>query len=403
MLIYIFTEKYPCQYKSYFDTQIVQFLKDGHTLRVFSFGSQAGELVDKVHEYNLLDLTSHMPTTLRSVPGCLQTIFWSFIRNPVRRFKAAVKVEQNGIRLKQYIMQQVRMMVLPVKEPDLCLVHNLTTAVHCSFLGALYPGARIAFYYHGGELPGTPAIGYSDSLRAFSYPDHVFTNTRSSRDHAISRGCNKGKITITPVGFDMDEFPNGNSRRYRKDGFLNLLTIGRMSEEKGHMHALRAIRRLIDSGIGNIRYRLIGDGPEYVTLQEYIRRHCLEGCVELLGYVDRRRIYAELGAADVHLLPSVDLGTWQENQACVVQEAMLHRTLVISSDTGGVMESTAPTMREYCCAPGSAEDIADKIKRLMSLGQGEMRRLGSQCVGYATRNYNIQKLNKDILDVSLRV
>jgi colanic acid/amylovoran biosynthesis glycosyltransferase len=401
MLIYIFTEKYPCQYKPYFDTQIVKFLKDGHTLKIFSFGSQAGELVDKVHEYNLFDLTSHMPATLKSIPGYLHKIFWCFLRNPVRRITSAMKAKRSGARLKQYVMQQVRMVVLPVKEPDLCLVHNLTAAVHCSFLDALYPGARIAFYYHGGELPGTPTIGISDSLRAFSYPDYVFTNTHSSRDHAISRGCSKEKIIITPVGFDMGEYPVNQSRRYRRSGILRLLTVGRMSKEKGHIHALGAIRRLIDSGVENIHYKLIGDGPESESISEYIRHYSLEDFVEWLGYVDRTRLHKELNAADVHLLPSIALGTWQENQACVVQEAMLHGTLVISSDTGGVMESTAPSMREYCCTPGSDQDIACKIRKIMSLGEDEMRRLGDQCRRFATGNYDIREVNKDILNAGL--
>ena len=73
----------------------------------------------------------------------------------------------------------------------------------------------------------------------------------------------------------------------------------------------------------------------------------------LHGQLPRERLFQLLEEADAFLLPSTIVGTWQENQACVVQEAMLMKTPVIATATGGVPESLAPDLHDYLVRPSS--------------------------------------------------
>lgn len=402
MLIFVFTEIYPSQYKPYFDTQFEQFLKDGHSLKIFSSRAQGINFSDKVKLLKLDKYTSHTPSTLRALSKTWVPILTNLLRNPLQRINAAIRIYNKELSFKQYFMQAMRMLSLPLEEPDLCLVHNLTTAVQFTFLRDMYHACPTAFYYHGGEVAGFPEISKNESKRGFAAPDYVFTNTESSRAHAISRGCDAEKITVCPVGFNLSEFDADEIKEYRRNNILRLLTIGRMSEEKGHTFALKAINGLITAGYNNIHYKLIGDGPLLDELKNYVQKHGIEEYVEFIGHVSRNTLYAELKNADVHLLPSIVLGTWQENQACVVQEAMFFKTLVINSTAGGVPESTAPIMRQYCVEPENVQVIIDNILKLLATRDDELREMGEQCRAFALEKYNIETLNQQMLSVCMR-
>ena len=399
MLIYVFMEDYPSQYKPYFDTQFEQFLKDGHILRMFSLRGQKHNFTDKVKLLKLHKYTSHTPSTIRTLPIFLFLILTNLLRNPVRRFTTAIHIYSSELSTKQYFMQVMRMMVLPLEKPDLCLIHNLVTAVQFTFLRDMYHECPIAFYYHGGEVPGVPEIGEKQSRQGFAAADFIFTNTESSKSDAINRGCDASKITICPVGFNVSEFDADGIRNYKNENVLQLLTIGRLSEEKGHIYALRAIYRLIKSGIINIHYKIIGDGPLHEELKRYVIEHGIGAYVEFPGYISRDALYAELKNADVHILPSIVVGTWMENQACVVQEAMLFKTLVINSNAGGVPESTAPIMRQFCLEPENPQMIVDSVIKLIAATDEDLQSMGEQCRLFALEKYNIETLNHHILSV----
>ncbi len=400
MLIYIFTEFYPSPYKPYFDTQFAQFIEDGHEIKIFSADSQSGELESKVIKYKLNDKTHHLPTDLSSTPSYFLKILRMLLSNPVEKIMAVMRCFSSKDSIKQNYMNIIRVLVLPVEGPDLCFVHNLTTAIHLNFLRSLYVGTPIAFYYHGGEVVGVPQIDYKISKIAFKNVDYVFTNSKSSKSHAINRGCQSNKITVCPVGFDIEEFKAEDKRLYKIDGVLKLLTIGRMSKEKGHIYALKAVKILIEQGVTNINYKLIGGGPLFSDLKKYVIENELSNYVEFMGHLSRDDLYAQLKGADVHILPSIIVGSWQENQACVVQEAMLFKTLVINSTSGGVPESTSPAMQEFNVEPGKPDIIADQIKKIMAMNNIQMSELANSSRQFVIENYDIKNINKNILSIS---
>ena len=153
-------------------------------------------------------------------------------------------------------------------------------------------------------------------------------------------------------------------------------------------------------GVG--KTAIVKYGMEVIGFTEGFRGLLNKEYVEFIGHVSRNTLYAELKNADVHLLPSIVLGTWQENQACVVQEAMFFKTLVINSTAGGVPESTAPIMRQYCVEPENVQVIIDNILKLLATRDDELREMGEQCRAFALEKYNIETLNQQMLSVCMR-
>ena len=111
-----------------------------------------------------------------------------------------------------------------------------------------------------------------------------------------------------------------------------LLSVGRLSHEKGHTDLVRAfpkIRELV--GHSPLRLVLVGEGPERPRIEELCRSLSLSDVVTLAGQQDDINPY--YGIADVFLLPS-------HSEGCpnVLLEAMAAGVPVVATAVGGIPE-----------------------------------------------------------------
>lgn len=395
--IYVFTQHYPATYKPYFDTQFAQFLRDGHDVRVFANARLGKMLNGTVSHFRLHERTRYWPGVLRQVPRHLFSVVRAGVLHPgeaARRIRMAAAL---GPSPKNALISATRMLQLPLEPPDLCLVHDLTTAVHFPWLRQLYPGVPVALYYHGGEHAAGMPIPAEDARAAFEVGDAVFTNTRFSADHAIARGCPPEKLEIVPVGFWLAKYVPSDNWSFMQDGVLRILTAGRMSEEKGQIFALRAVRMLVEGGVRNIRYSLTGDGYLRPVLERFVEEHGLEQYVEFLGMLTTEQVIERIGASDLILVPSIQVGSWVENQACIVQEGMLMKKVVVATHTGGIPESISPGLSRLLVPPEDPGRLAGAIREVLALPQVEIARLGEEGRAFATARYDVRLLNDRIL------
>lgn len=398
MVIYVFTEHYPSPFKPYFDCQFEQFLRDGHRLVIFALGRQGGEVEPRIAALGLDRMTSYLPATLRNVAACGGAIVRRALRSPVRSAALIGRVAGVSGSPKLALLNAARAAILPETPPDFCLVHSLTTATRVAFLRQLYPGVPVALYYHGGEVAGVPQISNAQARPAFDGADIVFTNTENSKAHAAGRGCDPAKIVVSPVGFSIPDFRTAEPRTYRRDGVFNLLSIGRFSEEKGFRFALDAVRQLLQRGVTGFRYRFIGGGPLLAEMRSFVAGHGLGEHVIFLGQLTREELYEQVRTADTLVLPSIVLGTWQENQACVLQEAMLMKTPAIATRAGGIPESIAPELQRFSVPPEDATALAEAMAAVMALDASSLADLGRACRRFAEVKYDIASLNRQIID-----
>lgn len=401
MRIAIFVEKYPAPYKTYFDAQFGEFVRAGHDVSIYSGGSSAAGVNERVLEYGLQDLTLHYPESARSLPRELRSIISGL---PASTFGArqAVRVTAGITPGRRRIVDAARVLSIRGPVPDICIVHGLSAAAPFSWLQRAFPHVPIALYYHGGELPTTRPISDAAATAAFRAADVVFTNTAFSRDHAIARGCPPERIHVLPVGFALEDYNPPVRRRYRPNGTLRLLSAGRMSEEKGFEYAVEAVKLLVESGMSGVSYALTGGGYYRARLETLVRQEGLEQHVHFLGTLSTAEVIRAMGEADVLLLPSTQVGNWVENQACAVQEAMLMQALVVVSRTGGVPESIPPEMEPFICEPGDPAGIAEAIRRIDQMADTDIAELGDRGRSFVLQRYDIGELNRRLLDETLR-
>ena len=396
MRIYVFTEYFPNPYKPYFDEQFTALLRKGHSLNIFAEGKFDDVVNEQIRDYGLDSRTRYYPTTGSTVARYFRALAVAAFRRPLRNLRAAHRVWQPGRPLRSNVLNACRMLLLPADPPELCFIHDLAAARRFTFLRELYPGVPVALHFHGGEIPFQGVI--DDPAFIFGRMDIVFTNTQYSKSLALARGCDERKILINPVGFELDRYLPREPRTYRADGRLRLLSVGRLSEEKGHLDALRAIRALRDEGVARLVYRIVGNGPSASEIAGFVRDNSLDGLVELVGALPKRRVLEELEAADVLLHTSVPTPTCEENQACALQEAMLMRAVVLTTRTGGVQESIPEEMRAFAVDCGDSGAIARTVKAFMAMSPEEMDALGRAGREFVRRRYDVERVTDFILD-----
>nr|MBO2488301.1 hypothetical protein [Gammaproteobacteria bacterium] len=402
MKILTIAEHYPSPFKPYHDTQFERFVLDGHELTICAFGYHEGELNPVVQRHGFHRKTTYLPLTLKDLRSTAPRAFAALVKHPSacgKRIAAAVSAQASW---KRNLLDAVRAALLPSEAPDLCIVHNLRALIHARVLRRLYPEAVIAFYYHGNELPGVPTADREQVVQALEPVDVIFTNTENSKGKAIERGCAPDKVYVCPVGFNLDDFPDPVDRAYLKGGRLNVLMAGRLAEGKGMLMGLRAFQEVTQEYGVVANLRIVGDGPEREQISRFIRENGLHASVTLLGRQTQQRLLEEYRAADVFVLPSMKAGNWEENQACVVQEAMLMRAVALVSRTGGVPESTAPEMLAYSFAPGDLAGLVDALLRVSQLGEAELRELGAKGRAFAEQRYDIRRLNAELIEIAMR-
>lgn len=158
---------------------------------------------------------------------------------------------------------------------------------------------------------------------------------------SVSSGCKKmildnvnvseDKIVVIPNIIDFDNVHNKSLEKvdddlYGKD-YINIVSIGRLSPEKGMINCVFACKKLIDLGY-KIKWFLIGDGEEYEKIKNEIFVNDLEDTVYLLGR--KKNPYSYLKNADIYVHPS-----YVESMSITVLEAMcLGKPLVVAKSIG---------------------------------------------------------------------
>lgn len=140
------------------------------------------------------------------------------------------------------------------------------------------------------------------------------------------------------------------------DSFVNIVLVARLSNEKG---ILRAIEALAQSNRKDIRYYIIGNGPQKEEIAHMIGKYQLDNRVMMLG--EQSDPYQYLIQADWLLVPS-----FHEAAPMVFDEAKLMGIKVITTNTTSAEEMIGSEYGVVC--ENSTEGIIGVLK---SVGKSE--------------------------------
>ena len=149
---------------------------------------------------------------------------------------------------------------------------------------------------------------------------------------------------------------------------FNIVTVGRVSYEKGLDLAIEACSKLVEKGYDNICWWIVGDGPAMGDVQDIITKLHLEQYVITVGM--KSNPYPYIHQADLYVQPSRF-----EGYPMTILEALVLGQPVISTNNGGAREILQEGMSGIL-EPVDAEKIASGIEMILVNGEkhNEMKR-----------------------------
>jgi glycosyltransferase involved in cell wall biosynthesis len=251
------------------------------------------------------------------------------------------------------------------------IVHTHTAKA--GFLGriaARLAGVPIVVHtFHGHVLHGYYAPAKNELLRRVErslarVTDRLVTVSEQVKNELVDYGIAKpGKITVIPLGFDLEPFFNSHTHRggFRREMGLSAETklvgiVGRIFPIKNHALFLESAARIFVREPA-ARFVIVGDGVLRATLEKQARELGIIDRVLFTGWRrDLPRIYADL---DTLVISSDNEGT-----PVSAIEAMASSCPVVATHVGGLPDLITDHETGILVPPRDARGMARAVLEL---------------------------------------
>ncbi len=216
-------------------------------------------------------------------------------------------------------------------------------------------------------------------------------------EFAVQReGVSRDRAVVIPNGIDIsrwNDLPDSAEARseldLRQEDFV-VGTLGRLHEQKGHVHLLDAAAEVLKERPRTV-FLIAGYGPLRRLLEDKARELGVADRVRFLGY--RRDVGRILAALDVFVLPSL----W-EGMSNAVLEAMAAGKPVVATAVDGNVDQVVHGRTGLLVPPADSAALAAAILEIARDPQAarDMGRLGRERV---TAEFTLDRMTGAYLDL----
>lgn len=251
------------------------------------------------------------------------------------------------------------------KQNSYDLTHSFFS-VPCGFISLLLKWQFKLPYIislRGSDVPGyserfvglyrwvTPTI-----LKIWKHADFVISNSQGLKELALRSNPQK-EIGVIYNGIDVEEFSPAQQKGEQEE--FTILCVSRVTPRKGIRFLIQAFK-LLSGRYHNARLVIVGDGNEKKSLEDLVLSLDIREKVNFAGVVGHEKVATYYRKADVFVLPSLN-----EGMSNVILEALACGLPVVATDTGGTKELVTEGVNGLIVKMRSADDLADKIEKLM--------------------------------------
>lgn len=261
----------------------------------------------------------------------------------------------------------------------------------------LFKKAKFITTFHGYDL--NEAFFKSNFYTELFKDCNIYTvNSLFSKKKLIKLGVEEKKITLLPVGLDINKFIE--EKKSLNAINLNLVFIGRLIEFKAPDLVIEIAEILKQRNNFLFSIQIVGHGDLQPILKEMIKAKKLEDQVILLGPRTQEEIISIFNDADIFLYPGITFQNRAENQGLVIQEAQAMQLPVIISDAGGMKEGIINGTTGFVVKENDLNGFVEKIE-LLANDKRLRDKMGAAGRKFVADNFDIQKLNEKLLQIYL--
>lgn len=236
---------------------------------------------------------------------------------------------------------------------------------------------QLVTYAHGEEIlvAATSRQLKIIAREVYRWSDFVIANSQSTKA-LVHDLCPDARVVVIHPGVDAPAFDLSEDRRRAHragwgwpDGTTILTTVARMEPRKNHANVLRAMASLRSEGYP-LAYVIGSTGEERPRLESLARELGIAEWVRFTGRLSEEDRVSTFAAADIHIMPSVQVGQMIEGFGIVFMEAAAATRPSISGMVGGQQEAV---MHQKTGLVVDGEDIAQVKKAIENLLSPDLR------------------------------
>lgn len=313
-------------------------------------------------------------TLLTAAMGC-------FIRHPARAVKTFWLACRMGWRAERplpvhwvyFFEAAVVADLVHQRSIDHLHAHFGSNPAEVAMLAARLSGITYSFTSHGTvETDNARAIGLPAKIHSAAFVVAVSDYGRAQMMRWIPPD-QWARIHVVHCGLGAEYLDGEVSPILEGAGFLS---IGRLSEEKGHICLVNAFARMLHSGAQS-HLVLAGDGP---------LRTVIEGRCQELGIADRVRITGWVSGEQVRQLliesRALVLPSFAEGLPVVLMESLALGRPVVSSCVAGIPELVDANVSGWLVPPGNEQALCQAMRACLDAPVERLAEMGK--TGQAT-------------------
>lgn len=212
----------------------------------------------------------------------------------------------------------------------------------------------------------------------------VVALSRLMADRLVATGADPARVHIIHLGTRVEAYDPRPPTRVRR-----LLSVGRMTEKKGHGDMLRGFRTAA-AVVPDARLDLVGDGSLMGRIRCLVADLGLEDRVALHGAVPHGEVRAMLARADAFVLCSRTAEDGDtEGTPTVLVEAQAAGLPCISTHHAGIPETVAPENHDLLIPEGDPEAVARVMEVLFRAPPGRLREISDHGRRHVEANFDL--------------
>lgn len=364
--------QYPMVSHTFIRREIAELERRGFDIHRLSIRSTKGLTVDPADKRE----AERTFTCLDEPKALLLLCFVGYLlRHPVRMFRALRETERysrthrrNFGKHMAYLVEAVRLVRLLRKRGiDHVHAHFGTNSATVAVLMKKLAGIRFSMTVHGSaELDSPLTIRLPAKVAEAEFTAAISHYTKAQ----LMRYCaprDWDRIHVVPCTIDDSYLSEALPI---PTGSQGLVSVGRLSPEKGHLLLLDAFAEAIADGTPG-KLAIVGDGPMRAEIEKKVAKLGLGNDVLLLGWQNEEQIKRHLRASKGLVLPS-----FYEGLPVVLMEAMALGRPVIATPVGGIPELVKDGENGWLVPAGDTHEWALAIRGLLRLDVPKCERIG---------------------------
>ena len=213
--------------------------------------------------------------------------------------------------------------------------------------------------------------GFSNKrvLKVLNNVDHVVSNSKYTKDLAISCGVNPNKITVINPGIypikEIDEKILNGVENLLKNKNPRLITVSRLDKRKNHEKIIMALRNL-KQVYPNIIYTCIGYGEEENNIKTLVKELNLEDQFLFLKDISQDMKNAFISKSNLFVMPSIIYKKSVEGFGIAFVEAAQYGIPSIGGIDGGASDAIDDGKSGKICDGNNLDEIYSNIDELLT-------------------------------------